>query len=82
MQRQDHLATYQREMSRMLALTGDTEQRLRKELSQQLSDQIVKHESEKSEYLEVIRQLSDQKQKNDEHSQQRERELLSKDLQS
>lgn len=66
----------------MLALTGDTEQRLRKELSQQLSDQIVKHESEKSEYLEVIRQLSDQKQKNDEHSQQRERELLSKDLQS
>ena len=69
-------------MSRMLALTGDTEQRLRKELSQQLSDQIVKHESEKSEYLEVIRQLSDQKQKNDEHSQQRERELLSKDLQS
>ncbi len=66
----------------MLALTGDMEQRLRKELSQQLSDQIVKHESEKSEYLEVIRQLSDQKQKNDEHSQQRERELLSKDLQS
>lgn len=37
MQRHDHLTTYQREMSRMLSLTGEAEARLQKELSQKLS---------------------------------------------